>query len=422
MALYGLRLRRALSVSSSIFTQTFRQPNPLSSIPPSFSQISNSSTKLLQFPYQSSRLFRSSAVSQSSRFDRNRNPADDEIGPDTILFEGCDYEHWLITIDFPKDTQLTREEMIETYVQTAAKVFGSVEEAKKKIYALSTTTYNGFQVLCSEETSKKFEGLPGVVFVLPDSYIDPVNKEYGGDKYINGEIIERPPPPQFQRPSRPSNRPRRGPQFQQGNYGPPQSPSQQNFGPPQGAPAQQNYGAAQGPPPQQNYGAAQGPPPQQNYGQPRYPPPQQNYGSQQYSPPPQQIYSSPQSPPQQNYGRPQNPLPQQSYSAPQNVPSQWNHGPQPSFSPQQNYGPQGTGDPRHQIPLGSSPGRWDNSQSGRQDSRPQYQANYNQGEQGNHFPQRDQRGYGPPEERGFGGDNQHYAPPEQRGFRGDNQR
>lgn len=23
-------------------------------------------------------------------------------------------------------------------------------------------------------------GLPGVVFILPDSYIDPVNKEYGG--------------------------------------------------------------------------------------------------------------------------------------------------------------------------------------------------------------------------------------------------
>lgn len=34
----------------------------------------------------------------------------------------------------------------------------SVEEAKKKIYALSTTTYQGFQVLCSEEESEKFKG------------------------------------------------------------------------------------------------------------------------------------------------------------------------------------------------------------------------------------------------------------------------
>ncbi|MCD7453293.1 hypothetical protein HAX54_020458 [Datura stramonium] len=406
MALYALRLRRSLSLSSSILTQTFHQPNlisptaSLSHIPSS----QNNSSKLnrFDFPYQS-RLFRSSTVSLSSRsrsFDRN--PADDEIGPDTILFEGCDYEHWLIVIDFPKDTQLTREEMIETYVQTATKVFGSVEEAKKKIYALSTTTYRGFQVLCSEETSKKFEGLPGVVFVLPDSYIDPINKEYGGDKYINGEIIERPPPPQFQRQG---NKPRRGPQYQQGNYRPPQSPPQQNYGPPP-----QNYGAAQGPP-QQNYGAPQGPPPQQNYGPPRYPPPQQNYGSQQYPPPPQQNIRPPQSPPQQNYERSQNPLPKQNYGEPQNVPSQWNHGRQQSFSPQQSYGPQGAADHRGPAPLGSNPGGWDNSRGERQDSRHQYDVNYNQGEQGNYFPQRDQRGGASPVQGGFGGV-QHYTSPQ----------
>ncbi|XP_059292752.1 multiple organellar RNA editing factor 1, mitochondrial-like [Lycium ferocissimum] len=434
MALYSLRLRRVLSLSSSIFTQTVHQPPSLliSSTPSSLSQINNPS-KLHRFDFPNqSRLFRSSTISLSSRsrsFDRN--PGDDEIGPDTILFEGCDYEHWLIVIDFPKDTQLTREQMIDTYIQTAAKVFGSVEEAKKKIYALSTTTYRGFQVLCSEETSKKFEGLPGVVFVLPDSYIDPVNKEYGGDKYNNGEIIERPPPPQFQRQG---SRPRRGPQYQQGNYSPPQGPPQQNYGPaqgpppqqnyraPQGPPPQQNYGAPQGPPPQQNYGAPRGPPPQQNYGPPRYPPPQQNYGpprypppqqncdSQQYPPQPQQNYRPPQNPPQQNYERPQNPLPNQSSGASQNVPPQWNHGRQQSFSPQQSYGPQGAGDRRGPTPLGSSPGGWDNSQGERQDSRRPYEVNYNQGEQGNYSPQ-DQRGSAPPEQGSFGGA-QHYTPPQ----------
>ncbi|CAN4083941.1 unnamed protein product [Withania somnifera] len=401
MSLYTLRIRRALPLSSSIFTQILHQPNLISSTA-SLSQIQsplNNSSTLHRFDFPSqSRLFRSSTISLSSRsrsFDRNL--ADEEIGPDTILFEGCDYEHWLIVVDFPKDTQLTREEMIETYVQTAAKVFGSVEEAKKKIYALSTTTYRGFQVLCSEETSKKFEGLPGVVFVLPDSYIDPVNKEYGGDKYINGEIIERPPPPQFQRQG---NRPRRGPQNQPGNYRPPQSPPQQNYGP------------SQVPPAQQNYGAAHGSSPQQNYGPPRYPPPQQNYGSQQYPPPPQQNYRPPQSPPtQQNYERPQNPLPQQSYGAPQNVPSQWNHGHQQSFSPQQSYGPQGAGDHRGPARFGGSPGGWDNSQGERQDLRNPYEVNYNQREQGNYLPQRDQRGGAPPEHGGFGGV-QHYASPQ----------
>eukprot|EP00268_Persea_americana_P027272 TRINITY_DN266_c0_g1_i1.p1 TRINITY_DN266_c0_g1~~TRINITY_DN266_c0_g1_i1.p1 ORF type:complete len:433 (+),score=91.73 TRINITY_DN266_c0_g1_i1:113-1411(+) len=138
--------------------------------------------------------FRSSSISLSSR----SNQIDDQkISPDTILFEGCDYNHWLITMDFPKDPKPTPEEMVETYVQTLAKVVGSVEEAKKRMYACSTTTYTGFQAVMTEEMSEKFRGLPGVVFILPDSYIDPVNKEYGGDKYINGTIIPRPPPVQY---------------------------------------------------------------------------------------------------------------------------------------------------------------------------------------------------------------------------------
>lgn len=48
----------------------------------------------------------------------------DQISPDAILFEGCDYNHWLITMDFPRDNKPSPEEMVETYVQTAAKVLG----------------------------------------------------------------------------------------------------------------------------------------------------------------------------------------------------------------------------------------------------------------------------------------------------------
>lgn len=97
-----------------------------------------------------------------------------------------------------------------------------MEEAKKRIYACSTTTYNGFQVEMTEEMSEKFRGnflgfinpfvfhfsishnlekkvsfsfrsygfismtgLPGVVFILPDSYLYPETKEYGGILYFN---------------------------------------------------------------------------------------------------------------------------------------------------------------------------------------------------------------------------------------------
>ncbi|XP_072966504.1 multiple organellar RNA editing factor 9, chloroplastic [Typha angustifolia] len=108
---------------------------------------------------------------------------------ETILLPGCDYNHWLIVMEFPKDPAPTREQMIETYLNTLATVLGSMEEAKKNMYAFSTTTYTGFQCTVSEETSEKFKGLPGVLWVLPDSYIDVKNKDYGGDKYVNGEII-----------------------------------------------------------------------------------------------------------------------------------------------------------------------------------------------------------------------------------------
>ncbi|XP_044472935.1 multiple organellar RNA editing factor 9, chloroplastic-like isoform X2 [Mangifera indica] len=105
---------------------------------------------------------------------------------ETIMLPGCDYNHWLIVMEFPKDPAPTREQMIETYLNTLATVLGSMEEAKKNMYAFSTTTYTGFQCTVSEETSEKFKG---VLWVLPDSYIDVKNKDYGGDKYVNGEII-----------------------------------------------------------------------------------------------------------------------------------------------------------------------------------------------------------------------------------------
>ncbi|KAJ0092114.1 hypothetical protein Patl1_27171 [Pistacia atlantica] len=129
----------------------------------------------------------------------------------------------------------------------------------------------------TEQESEKFHaiGLPELslccqiltlIFVLPDSYIDPQNREYGGDKYINGTIIPRPPPIQrntggrFRDRNRNFDRPPRynqqgGPMQNQQNH--PQNNSWQGDG--------RNHGALQNYPLQQKY------PPQQNF------PPQQNY-------------------------------------------------------------------------------------------------------------------------------------------------
>ncbi|KAL3627228.1 hypothetical protein CASFOL_028591 [Castilleja foliolosa] len=82
------------------------------------------------------------------------------------LFPGCDYEHWLIVMDKPGGEGATKQQMIDCYIQTLAKILGSEEEAKQKIYNVSCERYFGFGCAIDEETSNKLEGVPGVLFVL----------------------------------------------------------------------------------------------------------------------------------------------------------------------------------------------------------------------------------------------------------------
>ncbi|XP_010556915.1 PREDICTED: multiple organellar RNA editing factor 2, chloroplastic [Tarenaya hassleriana] len=127
------------------------------------------------------------------------------------LFPGCDYEHWLIVMDKPGGEGATKQQMIDCYIQTLAKVVGSEEEAKKRIYNVSCERYFGFGCEIDEETSTKLEGLPGVLFVLPDSYVDPEYKDYGAELFVNGEIVQRPPERQGRvepQPQRAQDRPR----------------------------------------------------------------------------------------------------------------------------------------------------------------------------------------------------------------------
>ncbi|KQJ92747.1 multiple organellar RNA editing factor 2, chloroplastic [Brachypodium distachyon] len=134
--------------------------------------------------------------------------APSEMAP---LFPGCDYEHWLIVMDKPGGEGATKQQMIDCYIQTLAKILGSEEEAKKKIYNVSCERYFGFGCEIDEETSNKLEGIPGVLFVLPDSYVDPENKDYGAELFVNGEIVQRSPERQRRVepvPQRASDRPR----------------------------------------------------------------------------------------------------------------------------------------------------------------------------------------------------------------------
>ncbi|RVX04517.1 Multiple organellar RNA editing factor 1, mitochondrial [Vitis vinifera] len=97
MALYSLRLRQALKTLTPLLGH--RTPLPQVCAPPAVE--SCGVIRLLLATNLQSRPFRSSPIWLSSS--RSFNNQNEEIGPDTILFEGCDYNHWLITMDFPKD-------------------------------------------------------------------------------------------------------------------------------------------------------------------------------------------------------------------------------------------------------------------------------------------------------------------------------
>ncbi|KAL2898600.1 Multiple organellar RNA editing factor 8 chloroplastic/mitochondrial [Bienertia sinuspersici] len=177
------------SISRSISNSThFINPNFRSSPVRSTSVLA----KLLT-PFNSSQLIQNlrfvnslngarSFATRLSESSSNRPPKD------TIMLEGCDFEHWLVVVE-PPDPELTRDDIIDGYIKTFAQIVGSEEEARMKIYSVSTRHYFAFSAVMSEELSYKLKELPNVRWVLPDSYMDVKNKTYAGEPFINGQAV-----------------------------------------------------------------------------------------------------------------------------------------------------------------------------------------------------------------------------------------
>lgn len=207
MAYSAARRTIASTLSRTLFSSSSSSPTSVSSSRFRFAFAVFNQQQLVPEPVKALVRFKNSGSGYSPLNDPSPNWSN-RPPKETILLDGCDYEHWLIVMEFPENPKPSEEEMVDSYVKTLAKVMGSEEEAKKKIYSVSTTTYTGFGALISEELSLKVKELPGVLWVLPDSYLDVPNKDYGGDLFIDGQVIPR---PQFrfsdrQQPSR--NRPR----------------------------------------------------------------------------------------------------------------------------------------------------------------------------------------------------------------------
>ncbi|GMJ05296.1 multiple organellar RNA editing factor 8, RNA-editing factor interacting protein 1 [Hibiscus trionum] len=176
------------AAASSSSTKTLITPSPPPSlsflrrlrVPPCYSPLLRGSVSP---PVQSF----STRAARSSLNDPNPNYSN-RPPKETILLDGCDFEHWLVVMEQPEENS-TRDDIIDKYIKTLAQVVGSEDEARMKIYSVSTRHYYAFGALVSEELSYKIKELPGVRWVLPDSYLDVKNKDYGGEPFINGQAV-----------------------------------------------------------------------------------------------------------------------------------------------------------------------------------------------------------------------------------------
>ncbi|PWA70819.1 plastid developmental protein DAG [Artemisia annua] len=194
-SLLTLRSTTTLTLSKRLFTTTTPRVMPPSFTRPVRSTVSISHSIRVTSPVRFNQI-RCKVLRPGSAYSPLNSGSNYSERPPTEmapLFPGCDYEHWLIVMDTPGGEGATKQQMIDCYVKTLATVLGSEEEAKKKIYNVSCERYFGFGCEIDEETSNKLEGLPGVVFVLPDSYVDAENQDYGAELYVNGEIVQRSP-------------------------------------------------------------------------------------------------------------------------------------------------------------------------------------------------------------------------------------
>ncbi|KAF3516826.1 hypothetical protein DY000_02063747 [Brassica cretica] len=104
------------------------------------------------------------------------------------LVEGCDYKHWLVLMKPPKGYP-PRNDIVQSFVKTLSMALGSEEEAKRSIYSVSTKYYYAFGCRVHEPLTYKIRSLPNVRLVLPDSYVVDGDSGYGGEPFVDGEVV-----------------------------------------------------------------------------------------------------------------------------------------------------------------------------------------------------------------------------------------
>ncbi|KAE8649259.1 multiple organellar RNA editing factor 8, chloroplastic/mitochondrial [Cucumis sativus] len=325
----------AISASSPSSSSLIRRLRPLAAILAADFRCHSAAPSLRDFSTRAT----SSSLNDPNPNWSNRPPKE------TILLDGCDFEHWLVVMEKP-DEQLTRDEIIDSYIKTLAMVVGSEEEARMKIYSVSTRCYFAFGCLVSEELSYKIKELPKVRWVLPDSYLDVKNKDYGGEPFIDGQAV--PYDPKYheewirnnaranernKRNDRPRNTDRsrnferRRENMQNRDFPNPATGPNMSAPAPGGMPPN-NFNPSM-PPHNRQGDYPGGPPPPNNFNRPP-PPPPHNYSGP--PPPPPHNFSGPPPPPPHNFSGPPPPPPHNFNGPPPPPPHNFNGPPPPPYN------------------------------------------------------------------------------------------
>ncbi|PON65240.1 hypothetical protein TorRG33x02_271360 [Trema orientale] len=103
-------------------------PDPKLSLPPRLYHLSPHSFRFVSVTLISirsaTRKLSIWAIDNDGDYSSRRSNSISNEQRETIMLPGCDYNHWLIAMEFPKDPAPTREQMIETYLNTLASVLG----------------------------------------------------------------------------------------------------------------------------------------------------------------------------------------------------------------------------------------------------------------------------------------------------------
>ncbi|CAA2958963.1 organelle RRM domain-containing 1, chloroplastic isoform X1 [Olea europaea subsp. europaea] len=92
--------------------------------------------------------------------------------------------HWMVVVDKPPLELSSKPQIIDYYVKTLERVFGSDKEAQMCIYHASCDTHFGFCCDIDEEHAYELAGIPGVLLVKPDPDFDSMEKDYSHSKLV----------------------------------------------------------------------------------------------------------------------------------------------------------------------------------------------------------------------------------------------